>query len=146
MPDPFNLDIRKRLTAERIYRRNYCFGANSFSRTIHAIYYSTFKKIFLTTSRRTNYFYWIFSSSSVSYPGMSLGRRSDRYYFSKLFDFFVCTWVIDAVVVNMNELCCFVEYFVKKLSCWRIIIYNTIILSCKHFHLFSFHGMWDRLN
>ena len=90
------------------------FGANSFSRTIHAIYYSTFKKIFLTTSRRTNYFYWIFSSSSVSYPGMSLGRRSDRYYFSKLFDFFVCTWVIDAVVVNMNELCCFVEYFVKN--------------------------------
>ena len=104
------------------------------------------KKIFLTTSRRTNYFYWIFSSSSVSYPGMSLGRRSDRYYFSKLFDFFVCTWVIDAVVVNMNELCCFVEYFVKKLSCWRIIIYNTIILSCKQLHLFSFHGMWDRLN
>ncbi|CAH3188567.1 unnamed protein product [Porites lobata] len=78
MPDPFNLDIRKRLTAERIYRRNYCFGANSFSRTIHAIYYSTFQKIFLTTSRRTNYFYLIFSSSSVSYPGMSLGRRSDR--------------------------------------------------------------------
>ena len=110
--DTFNLDIRKRLTAEHIYRRNYCFGANSFSRTIHAIYYSTFKKIFLTTSRRTNYFHWIFSSSSVSYPGMSLGRRSDRYYFSKLLIF--CFRVIDAVVVNMNELCCFVEYFVKN--------------------------------
>ena len=72
------------------------FGANSFSRTIHAIYYSTVKNIFLTTSRRTNYFYWIFFSSSVSYPGMSLGRRSDRYYFLKLFDF----------CLHMSNRCC----------------------------------------
>ena len=53
----------------------------------------------------------------------------------KIIWFFVCTWVIDAVVVNMNELCCFVEYFVKncrveEYSFTIQLFYHVSTLTC----------------